>query len=159
LASFLTLKFKDEPQGLEQIDIIGYQFLAKPLEVEFNGILKRWMFCFEVKERSGFSLMCADFYCMKKGPMTCGKLVWRKLFMLDDGETYVVVTSRRRWRRSKKDGSDILYCVDEESEMIRKQTVKEVKLSRRNLENANPRFLTNDDSADYLPVVRYLNGK
>jgi hypothetical protein len=96
---------------------------------------------------------------MEKDPTKCGKPVWRKLFALDDGETYVVVAGHGRWRRSKKDGSEILYCVDEESEMIRRQTVKEVELSRRNLEKAKPRFLANDDGANYMPVVRYLDGK
>jgi hypothetical protein len=96
---------------------------------------------------------------MEKDPTKCGKPVWRKLFALDDGETYVVVAGHGRWRQSKKDGSEILYCVDEESEMIRRQTVKEVELSRRNLEKAKPRFLANDDGANYMPVVRYLDGK
>jgi hypothetical protein len=157
--SFLKFKSKDEPRGLEQIDIIGYRFLAKPLEVEFNRALKRWMFCSEVKERSVVSLMCADLCCMEKDPKICGKPVWRKLFALDDGESYVVVAGHLSWKRFKKDGSEILYCVDKESEMIRRQTVKEVELSRRNLEKAKPRFLVSDDAANDMPVVRYLEGK
>jgi hypothetical protein len=157
--SFLKFKSKDEPRGLEQIDIIGYRFLNKPLEVEFNRVLKRWMFCSEVKERSVVSLMCADLCCMEKDPMICGKPVWRKVFALDDGESYVVAAGHLGWKRFVKDGSGILYCVDEESEIIRGQTVKEVELSRRNLGKAKPRFLVNDDAANYMPVVRYLEGK
>ena len=78
--------------------------------------------------------------------MICGKPVWRKLFVLDDGGSYVVVAGHLSWKRFKKDGSEILYCVDEESEIIRSQTVKEVELSRRNLGKAKPRFLVNDDA-------------
>jgi hypothetical protein len=96
---------------------------------------------------------------MEKDPMICGKLGWRKLFALDDGESYVVVAGHLSWKRFKKDGSEILYCVDEESEMIRRQTVKEVELSRRNLGSAKPRILVNDDGTNYMLVVRYLEGK
>jgi hypothetical protein len=95
---------------------------------------------------------------MEKDPMKCGKPVWKKLFALDDGETYVVVAGRLSWKRSKKDGSEVLYRIDQELEMIRRQTVKELEKSRMDLAKAKPRFLV-DDGANYMPVVRYLEGK
>jgi hypothetical protein len=137
--------------------MIGYQILAGALEVEFNDVLKRWMFCSEVKERSVISPMRTKLCYMEKEPRKCrtpGRM--RKLFVLDDGESYVVVARHPNWRLFKKDRPEILFCVDAESEMIRRQTVQELEANRAKLEKAKPRFLFDDEDANYMPLVRYL---
>jgi hypothetical protein len=46
---------------------------------------------------------------MEKDPMICGKPVWRKVFALGDGESYVVVAGHLGWKRFVKDGRR--FCI------------------------------------------------
>ncbi|KAL5329006.1 hypothetical protein ACEPPN_002515 [Leptodophora sp. 'Broadleaf-Isolate-01'] len=60
---------------ISQIDLNGYRFLAKPLQVEFNNILGRWMFSSEIKTRSIVAPMCKSLKCMEADMSVCDKTV------------------------------------------------------------------------------------
>lgn len=93
----------------------------------------------------------------------CGKTVDMELFGLDDGESWVVVgeIGRQFWKGRKENLGENgrLYCVDEKTECIRRQTIEEVKASEVRLAKEKGRFLMSDEDASYMSVVRYLEVK
>jgi hypothetical protein len=101
---------------------------------------------------------------MAKDMSLCGKMVDVELFCLDDGESWVIVGKGGRGHVFKARKEDLgenarLYCVDEKTQSIRRQTIQEVKASRMRLVKEQGRFLMSDENASYMPVVRYLEGK
>lgn len=110
------------------------------------------MFSAEISARTGITPMCRDVNCMEKDPRICGKTVDMEVFVLDDGESWV-----RRWKKQQHVAGNIrLYCVDKETENMRRQTVEEVKFSRWRLAMVKTNFLEDDHDTTYMPIVRYL---
>lgn len=94
---------------------------------------------------------------MEKDPSLCGKTVDMEMFGLDDGQSWVVIGKASRWKQHRVDAqSGKLYCVDEETENMRRQTVEEVKNSRWRLAMTKAKFMEDDNDSTYMPIVRYL---
>lgn len=102
--------------------------------------------------------MCKDLNCMEQDSGACGKTVDMELFCLDDGESWVIVhKSGRKFKCNSEFGN--LYCVDDKTECIRRQTIKESNASHLRLLKEKGRFLVFDEDASYMPIVRYLEGR
>lgn len=97
---------------------------------------------------------------MEKNPEKCGRTVKRKLFCLDDGFSWVIVS--RRYPGLVRKADTHLYVVEEETGHMRRQTIEEVARHRSLLEDARlagPRTLEaaeGDGEVDYMVVIRYL---
>ncbi|CZT41038.1 uncharacterized protein RSE6_00719 [Rhynchosporium secalis] len=131
-----------------------YRFLFKPLRIEYNNILSRWMFSSEIRGRSIVAPMCKSLTCMENDVRVCGKIVKRELFCLDDGVSWVVGNTRRKMRY--RDG-EFLYVVDEKTGVIRRQSVQEVRDSRMVLWKRAGRILKFEEDQDYSPLLKYLD--
>ena len=94
--------------------------------------------------------MCEDITCMRRSHEGCEREIWRKMFALDDGYSWVEVG---RLGRRKGDG---LFRVDDETECMRRQSKEEVRVSEWYLEREKERFLEDDEEADYMALVRYF---
>ncbi|KAH9216888.1 hypothetical protein DL95DRAFT_495197 [Leptodontidium sp. 2 PMI_412] len=138
---------------ISQIDLNGYRFLAKPLQVEFNNILGRWMFSSEIKTRSIVAPMCKSLKCMEADMSVCDKTVNREMFCLDDGISWVVGGAKRK--KLYVDG-EYLFIVDEKMECMRRQTVEEIKESRVLLEERQGKILVFEEEEEYVPLLTYL---
>ncbi|KUJ22142.1 uncharacterized protein LY89DRAFT_681460 [Mollisia scopiformis] len=161
LTNFGFHKHKYAIQGIEKVDLNGYKFLRQPLRIEYCQITKRWMFSSEIRTRKVIVPMCRDLNCMAKDMSLCGKTVDMELFCLDDAESWVVIGKggrghlSRRWEKHLGENGR-LYCVDEKTECMRRQTVEEVKASRLRLEREKGKFGFFEEDASYMAVVRYL---
>ncbi|KAG4436152.1 hypothetical protein IFR05_008356 [Cadophora sp. M221] len=136
-----------------QIDLNGYRFLAKSLQVEFNNILGRWMFGSEIKTRTIVSPMCKSLKCLETDMSVCDKTVDREMFCLDDGISWVVGGAKRK--ETYVDG-ECMYMVDEKMECMRRQTVGEVRDSRELLEERLGKVLVFEGKEEYVPLLKYL---
>ncbi|PVH89663.1 hypothetical protein DL98DRAFT_579450 [Cadophora sp. DSE1049] len=142
---------------ISQIDLNGYRFLAKPLQVEYNNILSRWMFSCEVKARTMSAPMCRSLTCMETDMRVCGKTVYRDLFVLDDGVSWVVGNAKRK--TPYKDG-EFLFKIDmvvDEWGLPRRQTMQEVEESRVLLEKRWRMFIVFDEQDESAALLRYLD--
>jgi hypothetical protein len=146
LSSLLHLR-GNKKCGIQQIDINGFKNLRRPLRVEFCSITKRWMFSNEIATRTEKVPMCSDITCMKRSHEKCAGEIWRKFFVLDDGHSWVLVGNA---------GKGALFRVDEETECMRRQCMEEVRVSKWHLEREEGRFLECDETAEYMPLVRYF---
>ncbi|KAE9372307.1 hypothetical protein N431DRAFT_504755 [Stipitochalara longipes BDJ] len=138
---------------LQEVDINGFKKLRQPLRIQFCSITQRWMFSSEIKTRTERVLVCKDSTCMKKSHEDCGKEIWRKMFALDDGYSWVEVGKLGNGKKS------VLYRVDGETECMRRQSKEEMIVSMWHLERENGRFLECDESAGYMSLVRYIQEK
>jgi len=80
--------------------------------------------------------------------------------VLDDGESWVVVRDMKLGKREKRrkwEDDGRLFCLDEHDH-LRRQTPKEEMFSRVGLEAVKGRILEYDENADYMSVVRYVQG-
>ncbi|KAK0128609.1 hypothetical protein ONS95_000571 [Cadophora gregata] len=140
-----------------QIDLNGYRFLARPLLVEHNNILGRWMFSSEVKARTMSAPMCKSVTCMETDMRHCGKTVQRELFVLDDGVSWVIGNGKRK---TPYRGGEFLFkldMIDDELGLPRRQTVQEVEESGHMLAERHGNFIVGDDDVDYAALLRYLD--
>jgi len=169
-------------EKVNQIDINGYRFLRKPLEIEYCDILGRWIFSEELKMRTVKVEMCKRVDCIEKDPRTCGKMFKRELLCLDDCVSWVLLEktwlgrlfdscSRKEKRCGYGEGVNSgskrlnLYVVDDETEGMRRQSVEESNRSWKALEGLSreshlPRIFAGVEGCEeegvYMPVVRYL---
>jgi hypothetical protein len=60
---------------------------------------------------------------------------------------------------SKLGKDEVLYCIDEKTGRLRRQTVLETHESKWRLINEEAKILMDDDEADYMAVMRYLKGR
>ncbi|KAE8441780.1 hypothetical protein EG329_004292 [Mollisiaceae sp. DMI_Dod_QoI] len=164
LSKFGFGKYRYVTHGIEKIDINGYKFLERPLRIEYCDITERWMFSSEIRCRKVIAPMCKNVNCMARDMNLCEKTVDMELFCLDDAESWVII-GKAKYRAIPKiwrpyvGESGRLYCVDEKTECIRRQTFEEVKASRLRLTREKGSFMMDDDEASYMPVVRYLEAK
>jgi hypothetical protein len=135
---------------LQEVDMNGFKKLRIPLRIVFCSITQRRMFASEVKIRTEEVLMCADITCMKRSHEACGRAVWRKMFALDDGYSWVEVG-----RLGRRNGNG-LFRVDDETACMRKQSKEEMRDGQRRLERERGRFLEDNKEADYMSLLRYL---
>jgi hypothetical protein len=133
---------------LQEADMNGFRKLRNPLRIKFCSLTRRWMFSSEIKIRTEEVLMCEDITCMRRSHEGCEKEIWRKMFALDDGYSWVEVG---RLGRRKGNG---LFGVDDETGCMR-QSKEEVRVSEWYLEREKERFLEDDKEADYMSLVRY----
>jgi hypothetical protein len=90
---------------------------------------------------------------MRKSHENCSGDIWRKMFVLDDGYSWVVV------ERGGIGQKGTLFRVDEETEYMRRQSREEMRVSEWFLEKEKGRFLEYDEGADYMALVRYVEKK
>ncbi|KAH7419285.1 hypothetical protein BKA64DRAFT_12988 [Cadophora sp. MPI-SDFR-AT-0126] len=142
---------------ISQIDLNGYRFLKKPVQVEYNNILGRWMFCSEVKARTVSAPMYRSITCMESDMRVCGKPVYRDLFALDDGVPWVVGNAKRK--DPYKDGEFLftMDMVDDEWALPRRQRMQEVEESRALLEKRRGMFMVFDEQDESVALLRYLD--
>jgi hypothetical protein len=135
---------------IQEVDINGFKRLARPLRIEFCSITNRWMFTSEIKSRTARVLMCRDITCMRRRHEDCERNYGRKMFVLDDGYSWVEIG---RFGREKM---DVLFTVDETTECMRRQSKAETKVSNWLLEREKGRVLEYDEEARYMSLVRYF---
>jgi hypothetical protein len=135
---------------VQEVDIDGFKRLSHPLRIEFCGITKRWMFSSEIKIRTEKVLMCENITCMGRTYDDCEREIWRKMFVLDDGYSWVEVGGRGKGKMH------VLFRVDDETQCMKQQSKEEMKVSQWYLEREKGRFLEHDENADYMPIVRYV---
>jgi hypothetical protein len=135
---------------IQEVDINGFKRLAQPLRIEFCAITKRWMFSSEIKSRTVKVLMCRDITCMRKSHEGCERKIRRKMFVLDDGHSWVEVG------KFGKGKIDVLFTVDTETECMRRQSKEEKRASNLRLERERGRFLECDEKGGYMSLVRYF---
>ncbi|PMD39123.1 hypothetical protein L207DRAFT_513608 [Hyaloscypha variabilis F] len=104
----------------------------------------------EIKTRTETVLVCKDSSCMRRRHEGCEKEVWREMFVLDDGYSWVQVEKFGKGKRN------ILYRVDDETQSMRRQSTEEMKVSMWYLEREKGRFLEYDERAEYMSLVRYI---
>ncbi|KAH7342742.1 hypothetical protein BKA65DRAFT_504680 [Rhexocercosporidium sp. MPI-PUGE-AT-0058] len=138
---------------ISQIDLNGYRFLAKPLQVEFNDIVGRWMFSSEIRTRSIVAPVCKSMRCMKRDVSACSKSLGREMFCLDDGISWVVGGARRK--AAYREGQ-CLFMVDWKMDCMRRQNVQELRESEKLLEEICGKVLVSEQEEEYVPLLRYL---
>jgi hypothetical protein len=109
---------------LQEVDIDGFKCLSRPLRIEFCAITKRWMFSSEIKIRIEEVLMCEDITCMRRTHEGCKREIWRNMFVLDDGYSWVEVG------RLGKGKMHVMFRVDDETQCMRRQSKEEMKVSQ-----------------------------
>jgi hypothetical protein len=147
LLNFLGYQGKSKLQG---VDINGFKKLRQPLQIQFCSITQRLMLSSEIKTRTETVLVCKDSSCMRRRHEGCEKEVWREMFVLDDGYSWVQVEKFGKGKRN------ILYRVDDETQSMRRQSTEEMKVSMWYLEREKGRFLEYDERAEYMSLVRYI---
>lgn len=108
------------------------------------------MFNSEIEERLLNTIVCP---CDHRNPKACKKAAWKDFIALDDGVSWVMLKGEEE---KMVDGVSFLYCVDEETDCMRKQNNVEVERSRRVLEECKGgkwRNMFFDDAADYVSFV------
>lgn len=135
---------------IQELDINGFKRLARPLRIEFCSITKRWMFTSEIKSRTVNVRMCRDITCMRRSHEDCERNMGRKMFVLDDGYSWVEIG------RFGKEKMDVLFTVDQKTECMRRQSKEEMKVSNWYLGREKGRVLECDEEAKYMSVVRYF---
>jgi hypothetical protein len=150
ISSFFHLDRNRGKCGIQEVDINGFKRLRRPLRIEFCCITKRWMFSTELQIRTEIVLVCSDITCVRKSHEACKEEVWRKMFVLDDGYSWVLVKSGGKGKKG------VLYRVDEETECMRRQSREEMTVSKWFLEKARGRLLEYGEEADYMAVLRYV---
>ena len=149
ISPFLDLFGCQGESRLQEVDINGFKKLRQPLRIQFCAITQRWMFRSEIKTRTEIVLACKDRTCLSKSHEGCEKQVWRKMFVLDDGYSWIEVGQLGK-------GKDVFYRVDDETQCMTRQSKEEIRVSLWYLERENGRFLEYDEKADYMSLVRYL---
>ncbi|EKD19917.1 uncharacterized protein L3040_002402 [Drepanopeziza brunnea f. sp. 'multigermtubi'] len=141
--------------GVQKIDLNGYRFLAKPLEIEFNAITNRLMFRAEVEARKAVGLLCrtTKCECQGKGGATCGNTVRKEMFVLDDSLSWIVLERERK--HPYKEG-EALYMIDEYGEGMMRQSAREARCSEIRIQMMKGKFVVAEDEDRYALLLKYL---
>jgi len=94
--------------------------------------------------------MCEDITCIRKSHEGCEREIWRKMFALDDGYSWVEVGKKGKGKKGA------MFMVDDETECMRRQSKEEMRVSEWNLGREKGRFLEYDEKVDYMSLVRYF---
>lgn len=157
--------------GLDLIDVNGYRFLARPLEVAHCAVTGRCMFRAEIEARTATGPVCTGPGCgcaEQRGTATCRRTGRREMFVLDDSVSWVVAGGTRR--KSAYAEGELLYMVDEQGEGMRRQSARETRSSETRVRRMRGRFVVcnvdgDEDEDDggvkgrdegFASVLRYL---
>ena len=138
---------KNKAAKLQKCDINGYKPLHKPLRIKFCKILDRWMFKSEIQERMLNTVVCP---CEHRDPRCCKNSVWKDFAALDDAFSWVMI---KKGEEKNVNGERVMYCVDEETNCMRKQDKLEAEKSCKRLElveEGSKRNMFFDDGSDYV---------
>jgi hypothetical protein len=87
---------------------------------------------------------------MRNSHENCERRTWRKMFVLDEGYSWVEIG------KTGKEKHGALFRVDEKTDCMRRQCSEEVRVSKWYLKRENGRFLECDETAGYMALVRYF---
>lgn len=138
----------------------GYKRLRKPLRVEYDKFLQRWMFYTEIQARTLVTRICVDQTCQSADLRMCYRTVPTELFLLDDAFSWVITATEKCGRMTKTSSmfrnTGCLLYVDKRTESLRRQIVNECCRNRVNLEEVKGRIICTEGDEDFVAVVRYL---